>query len=418
MNLKALFSNTRDTYAVFKYPDFKNFIAARVLMTLAVQIQNVTLYWQVFKITKNSLSLGMIGLSEALPALAVSLYAGHLADKMDRRKIVVISTGMFLFTSVALYFLSINYDSGYLANQVWPIYLTVFASGIARGFFRPANAALMSQLVPRELYASSSAWNSSFWQGAIVAGAAIGGLIIGFLGIQSSYLIALVLVFAGLMLTYRIKPKPIPVQTIEYSLKESLAIGVKFVFGNQVFLGALSLDLIAVLFGGAVALLSVFAQEILFVGPVEFGFLNAAPSVGAILAATYLAYKPPLKKAGINLIVAVAGFGACMIIFALSKNFYLSLAVLAISGMFDSVSVVIRSSIMQLLTPENMRGRVSAVNTMFIGSSNEIGAFESGAAARAFGLVPSVIMGGSVAVIASFVAAKIAPELKKLNLEN
>ena len=418
MNFKFLFNSSDQAYTVFKYPDFKNFLAARVLMTLAVQIQNVTLYWQVFQITKNALSLGMIGLSEALPALAVALYAGHLADKMDRRKIVVVSTAMFLFTSAGLYFLSTSYASGYLTNNVWPIYFTVFASGIARGFFRPANFALMSQLVPRELYASSAAWNSTFWQGATVAGAAIGGVIIGYLGVQSSYLIALLLVALGLILTYRIKPKPIPEQTTTYSLKESLAIGVKFVFGNQVFLGAMALDLIAVLFGGAVALLSVFANEILFVGPVEFGFLNAAPSVGAILAATYLAYKPPLKKAGRNLIFSVAGFGICMVVFALSKNFFLSLIILAVSGMFDSVSVVIRSSIMQLLTPENMRGRVSAVNTMFIGSSNEIGAFESGAAARLMGVVPSVVMGGSIAVLSSLVAARIAPKLRKLNLEH
>jgi MFS family permease len=416
--LKQLFSNKTETYQSFQYPDFRNFIAARVLMTLAVQIQNVTLYWQVFKITKNALSLGMIGLSEAIPSLAVALYAGHLADKMDRRKIVVNSTFLFLLTSIALLFLSTDLASGLLSNHVYPIFIVVFLSGIARGFFRPANFALMSQLVPRELYASSAAWNSSFWQGAMVGGSALGGVIIAYLGIQNSYLIAAFLVAFGLLLTYRIKPKPAPIHVHNQSLKESLSMGVKFVFSNQIFLGAMTLDLIAVLFGGAVALLSVFAQEILMVGPVEFGILNAAPSVGAILAATYLAYKPPLKKAGINLLISVAGFGACMIVFGLSTHFYLSLLMLALSGMFDSVSVVIRSSIMQLLTPENMRGRVSAVNTMFIGSSNEIGAFESGAAAKLLGVVPSVVMGGSIAVLSALTAAKIAPKLRVLNLEN
>lgn len=385
-------------------------------MTLAVRIQNVTLYWQVFQLTKDKLSLGIIGLSEAVPALALALYAGHLADKIDRRKIVVLSTVLFFGTSLMLLLISLGFFTNYFEKNVTAIYIVVFVSGIARGFFRPANFALMTQLVPRELYASSSAWNSTFWEGASVTGAAAGGIIIGFWGIERSYLIALILVIIGLLSMIRIKPKPIPPQNIKQPLFQSLSSGIKFVFGNQVILGAMSLDLVAVLFGGAVALLPAFAEEVLFVGPVQFGFLNAAPAAGAILTAIYLAYKPPLKNAGKNLMIAVAGFGICMIVFALSQNFYLSLLALAFSGMFDSISVVIRSSIMQLLTPDDMRGRVSAVNTMFIGSSNEIGAFESGLAAKWLGLVPSVVFGGAIAATSSAVAYFSTPKLRNLNL--
>ena len=415
MNFKELF-RSKEAYAVFRFPEFRKYMSAKVLLTLAVQMQNVTLYWQIFDITKDALSLGLIGLSEAIPSLAVALYAGHLADKLDRRKIVLCSLFLFVLTSISLLLLSLNISKELIDDKTYYIYAVVFISGIARGFYRPANFALLTQLIPRTLYANSSAWNSTFWQGAVVTGAAVGGLIIGYMGIQASYAIALLLIIASVFMIFGIAPKPLTEQPEKQSLMSSLTSGIKFVFSSQVFLGALSLDLIAVLFGGAVALLSVFAKDILFVGPVEFGFLNAAPAVGAIFTALYLAHKPPLEKAGSNLMMAVAGFGLCMIFFALSTNFYFSLFILALSGMFDSISVVIRSSIMQMLTPENMRGRVSAVNTMFIGSSNELGAFESGLAAKWLGVVPSVVFGGCVAVFSSGIAALAAPKLRRLKL--
>lgn len=400
--------------AVFKYPEFRRFVTMRVLFTLAILIQNVTLYWQVFEITGDALSLGIIGLAEALPALVVALYAGHLADNADRKKIAMYAFLLFCFCSLGLLLISL----GSLENKmkVGLIYSVVFVSGIARGFYRPANFALLTQVIPKQYYANGIAWNSTFWQFASVSGSAIGGLILGYWGIKYSYFTAFILSLGGLYMMSGISSKPAPVQLISQSLKSSLTEGVKFVFKNQVMLAAISLDLVAVLFGGAVALLPVFAKEILHVGPIQFGLLNSAPAFGAILMAIVLAYYPPLKNAGKNLLAAVIGFGVCMIFFAISKNFYLSLFLLALSGMFDSVSVIVRSSIMQLLTPDNMRGRVSAVNTMFIGSSNELGAFESGFAAKLVGVIPSVVFGGTIAIAAAITTRFAAPKLVALNL--
>ena len=408
--LNVLFS--KESYNVFHYPDYRRFITSRILLTLAVQIQNVTLYWQVFKITKDPLSLGLIGLSEALPVLAVALYAGHLADRYDRKTIAFLSLLLFVITSFLLFLFSIG---TFNLSSTLPIYVVVFISGIARGFYRPASFALMTQLVPRSLYPNSAAWNSTFWQASTVAGAALGGVIIGFSGISTSYIVSFLFISSGAFILYGIKSKTVFEYKEKIPLMESLSGGIKFVFSNQVILSAMTLDLIAVLFGGAIALLPAFASEILSVGPIGFGFLNAAPATGAIVTALYLAYKPPMKKAGLSLIFAVAGYGVCMILFALSTNFYLSFVVLALSGLFDSISVVVRSTIMQLLTPDTMRGRVSAVNTMFIGSSNELGAFESGVMAKWIGLVPSVALGGTVAVIAAISSFKFSPKLKKLS---
>lgn len=400
---------------VFQFPEFNRLLIARILITLVIQIQNVSLYWMIYQLTKDPLSLGLIGLAEAIPSLAVVLYAGHLADIYDRKKIVVYSFLLFSFSSLALFFVSLfgnlEVDSFKIA-----VYSIVFVGGIARGFYRPANGALLSQILPRNLYASGAAWNSSFWQIASVFGASLGGVLIGFIGMKFTFLFAFLLAVLGLLALIGIKPKPSAVQQKADNLYHSLMLGVNFVFKNKIILGAMSLDLISVLFGGAVALLSIFASDILKVGPELFGVLNAAPSVGAILMSLFLAFRPPLANAGRNLIFAVIGFGFSMIFFALSTNFWLSVFFLVLSGVFDSVSVVIRSAIMQLLTPDEMRGRVSAVNTMFIGSSNEIGAFESGLAARIMGLVPSVVFGGSMAVITGFTTFFANKKLKNLNL--
>jgi MFS family permease len=404
----------KSAYEIFSFPDFRKFLLSRVSLTLAIRIQNVTLGWQIYNITKDPLSLGFIGLAEALPALSVSLYAGYLADRFDRRLVAFLALLLFVLTSLSLFLLS--YIGG-AAESTFPLYVVIFISGIARGFYRPASFALMAQVVPRTLYAKSSAWNSTFWQSSDVAGAALGGVFIGFLGISWSYFIAFAFAAIGAKMVHGIKARYRPELQSAQPVWLSIRSGLKFVFKHQVMLGAMSLDLVAVLFGGAVALLPIFALEILQVGAIEYGFLNAAPSAGAIITAVYLAYKPPVLKAGKNLILAVAGFGFCMILFALSKNFYLSLLVLALSGLFDSISVVVRSSIMQMLTPDDMRGRVSAVNTMFIGSSNELGAFESGLMARLIGLVPSVVLGGGVAVVAALSSIKLAPKLRDLSLK-
>lgn len=293
----------------------------------------------------------------------------------------------------------------------------VFLTGIARGFLGPAMFAFMSQLIPRNLFANASTWNSTIWHTAAILGPALAGLIYGFSGITSAYFINVILLFSAIILILFIPNKPIPEKEKKETLVESLSGGIKFVFNNQIMIAAISLDLFAVLFGGAIAMLPIFADKILHAGPQGLGLLRAAPAFGAVIAAIIMAYIPLGKNAGRNLLLSVAGFGAATILFALSENFYLSLFLLALTGAFDNVSVVVRHTILQLLTPENMRGRVSSVNSIFIGSSNEIGAFESGLAAKLLGLIPSVIFGGAMTILVVLATFKLAPKLKKLDLK-
>ncbi len=412
-------SNTikkHDPYAALRIKDFRLFVGFRFFLTIATQMQGVIVGWQIYSITKDPLNLGLIGLAEALPFICVCLYAGHLADIVSRKKIILFSVAAFLLCSLALLLFTLNSAEYINRFGTLPIYFIIGLTGIARGFAGPALSAFWAQLVPRELYANSSGWNSTIWQIGAVLGPAIGGLIFGFLGAPKAYTIDAVLIVISMICLAFIVKKPITKKEKKESLKTSLSAGLKFVFNNQIILGALSLDLFAVLFGGAVALLPIFAAEVLRVGPEGLGILKAAPSLGAVLMALYLTHQPPMKKAGRNLLFAVAGFGMCMIFFALSKNFYFSLLILALSGALDNVSVVVRSTILQLLTPDEMRGRVSSVNNIFIGSSNEIGEFESGVAAKLLGLIPSVIFGGVMTISIVAYTAKMAKKLRQLNL--
>ncbi len=388
------------------------------MMTLALQVQFVVLSWQVYQLTKDYLSLGLLGLAEAIPAVTVALFGGHVADRNDRRKILVIIMSLQVICSIALLLISIKIGDALPGTvTAFPFYVIMFFVGLLRGFYSPAQFPLMTQIVPREAYANSSAWNSTFWHIAVVAGSAGGGLLLGFFGNNISYGVVVFLLIIGLIQMIRISPQPVLSFKKEEGIKESIKKGLSFVFGNQMIFGAMLLDLIAVLFGGATAMLPVFASEILHVGEMGFGLLRAAPFVGSVVMALYMTKHPPLKGAGRKLFLCVSGFSVCMILFALSTNFYLSLIILAISGGFDNVSVVIRSTIIQLFTPDEMRGRVSSVSTMFISSSNEIGAFESGFTAKLMGLIQSVIFGGTVA-LASVGAAVIAlPKLRKLELD-
>jgi MFS family permease len=386
-------------YAALQIPDFRLFISARFCVTLAIQIQAVVVAWQVYEITKDPLSLGLIGLAEAIPSISVSLYAGHLADIMQRKKIIITCISLFFLCSVALLSFTLEPGRFILNYGVLPIYIVIFISGIARGFMTPALFAYMPQLVPRELYSNAITWNSTLWETASITGPPLGGLLYGLFGISVAYVADVSLVFMGLMLALNVSNKPLPPTTQEEGIVEKIKAGLRFVFHNKTVLGAISLDLFAVLFGGAIALLPIFADEILHVGPVGLGFLRAAPGVGAVLMAVYIMHHPIRKNMGKILFCCVAGFGVCMILFGLSTNFWLSLFVLMMSGVFDCVSVIIRGTLLQTLTPENMKGRVSAVNHIFIGSSNEIGMFESGVAARLLGTVPSVVFGGCMTLL-------------------
>lgn len=405
-----------DPYAVLKHRDFQFFIMARILFTIAIRIQGVLVGWQIYMLTKDPLSLGMIGLAEAVPALALGLYAGHLADKVNRKYIVITAYATLFLSSLALGILSLSLQQESSIHMIASLYVLIFVTGIARGFISPAMFGLMTQCVPENLYHNSSAWNSTIGQLSIVTGAAMSGVIYGFTSFATSYFIdAALLIMAVIAITF-ISPKPKPLPIAGERLLESLFAGVKFVFSHQIFLGALSLDLFAVLFGGAVALLPIFSEEILHAGPQGLGLLRAAPALGTFCMAVYQIYKPPLHHTGKLLLISVAGFGVCMILFAWSEYFYLSLMLLALSGAFDSVSVVIRSIVMQTLTPAHMKGRVSAVNSMFIGSSNEIGAFESGLAARLMGTIPSVVFGGCMTLLVVAYTTIKAPLLRNLDL--
>jgi MFS family permease len=401
-------------YAAIKIADFRLFISARFCITLAIQIQSVVVAWQVYEITNDPLSLGLIGLAEAIPSIAVSLYAGHIADVVPRKKIILFCVTALLACSLALLFFTIPSGKDILQYGIGPLYSVIFLSGIARGFLSPAFFAFMPQLVSRPLYTNAVTWNSTLWETAAISGLAFGGLLYGFAGITAAYTVDVSLTFIGLMLISTVKSRPLPPTSSEESIGEKIKTGLRFVFNNKIILGAISLDLFAVLFGGAVALLPIFAKEILHVGPIGLGILRAAPSCGALIIAFYITHHPIHKNMGKVLLWCVAAFGVCMILFALSENFWWSLTLLILSGGFDCISVIIRSTLLQTLTPENIKGRVSAVNHIFVGSSNEIGMFESGVAARIMGTVPSVIFGGCMTLLVVSVTARLAKSLRQL----
>ena len=416
MKAKKL-TDKHDAYAVLKLKDFRLFLSFRFFMTIAAQMQSIIVGWQVYELTHDPLSLGLIGLAEAIPFISIALYAGHIADRFNRKKIILWFDFLFLFASGLL--LLITYHKTGIIGKfgVLPIYLCVAISGLARAFLYPATIALMAQIVPRSLYTNSSTWNSTIWQVAAITGPAIGGLVYGFFGVKVAYMMVIVSMLVSVLLLSNIRSRPVPAIDEKETLIQRLSNGIRFVFSSQLLLGAMALDMFAVLFGGAIAMLPVFAAEVLKVGPEGLGLLRASPMVGALLMSVILAYHPPMAKAGRLLMIGVAGFGLSIICFALSKNFFLSMGLLALSGMFDNISVVIRLATMQLVAPDEMRGRVASVNSIFIGSSNEIGSFESGVAAKLMGLIPSVIFGGVMTLGIVGATAKWAPKLRNLNLK-
>jgi MFS family permease len=389
----------KDSFAALRYKDFRAYLGIRFFFTFAYQMQAVVLGFYIYQLTKDPLALGAIGLCEALPAIGIALYGGYVADKSEKKKMLTyIFMGVF-FSSLVMFLVTLKSLSGYIhAGWIIPIiYIMVFCNGIARAFYGPAAFAVMAQSVPKEIYPNSSTWNSSSWQIASILGPAAGGLIYHY-GISVTFGVILLFMFIALICVIMLKKYP-PIYIPKESIMKSLSEGINFVFKNKMMVGAMSLDLFSVFFGGAVALLPVFANDILKVGSEGFGLMRAASSSGAVLTMLAMARISPMGKPWRNLLIAVSGFGLSIICFGLSRNFYLSLLFLFSEGAFDSISVLIRGTIMQLLTPEQMRGRVSAVNSMFIGSSNEIGAFESGLTARLMGTVPSVIFGGSMTLL-------------------
>jgi len=403
-----------NAYAVLKIGDFRYFISSRFCVTLAIQIQGVVVGYQIYELTKNPFSVGLIGLAEAIPSIGVSLYAGHVADIVLRKKIIMWCLAALVFCSCSLLFFTTNISSFIQNFGTTPIYTVIFLSGIARGFLTPANFSFMPQLVPKDMLQRAVTVNSSTWEVASIAGPAAGGFLYGLLGISVAYAVDAGLTIVGLLLILNVASKPLPEESHEQGMVDKIKAGLRFVFTNKLVLGAMSLDLFAVLFGGAVAMLPFFADEVLHVGAIGFGFLRAAPSIGALLIAFVLMHNPIKRNTGKILLWCVAGFGICTIFFAISTNFWLSLFLLMATGGFDCVSVIIRLTLLQTLTPENMKGRVSAVNNIFLGSSNEIGMFESGVAAKAMGVVPSVIFGGCMTLAVVGTISWLGKSLRRL----
>jgi len=400
-----------DPYASLRNTNFRRLIASYFAATIAREAQIVVVGWQAFAITHDPLTLGLVGLAEALPLIAASLYAGHVADRAARRTIALAGTFAMFISAIALLLFT---TSGLIAHgRIWPIYAVIFLSGIARSFTRPAVTALSAEVIERELYPNSVAWRSSTWQLAAVVGPAAGGLVYGFSGPAVAYACVSVLMFLSLIAVWMITHRTAPERTEDIPIGESVRLGLRFLFEQPAILAAMTLDLFSVLFGGATALLPIFAQ-LLHSGPQGLGVLRAAPAIGSLVTGMIVAHRPPMKRAGVALFASVAIFGVTMILFALSRNFIFSFALLTISGMADNVSVIIRSTLIQIMTPAHLLGRVSAVNQIFIGASNEIGAFESGVAARLIGVVPSVIFGGAMTLVVVAMTMWRSPALRRM----
>jgi MFS family permease len=404
-----------DPYAALRIRDFRVLVLTRLAITIASQMEVVVVRYQVYGLTHDPLPIGIAGLVEAIPALITALLIGHIVDTMDRRRLIIVSRSALILSSGGLLALSFLMPQIYPTTGLWPIYAMIFISGAASGLLSPASFAYNSEILPKELYANGAAWNSSVWQTGAVLGPTIGGLIAGFISIPAAYVVDVLLTAISAFAVFLIPARPFTPRVTEESGIQSIIAGWKFVFQYQPILGAISLDLFAVLFGGAVAMLPVYASEVFHVGAQGLGLLQAAPSVGAVLVSVLFAHYRLRGKVGHQMLLTVAAFGVTIILFAISRNIYLSLALLVLYGATDSVSVIIRSTVIQIMTPDAMRGRVAAINSMFIITSNEIGAFESGAAAKLMGLVPSVLFGGIMTLVTVGLVAVAAPKLRKLS---
>jgi len=393
---------------------FVKLLAFRVQIVLSYQIVAVVVGWHIYELTRDPLALGLIGLAEVIPYFCCALFAGYAVDHHSRRLFGVMACLMLFLNALVL----LGVAAGMIAGDptLW-IYGSIVLTGVARAFIGPSYNALFALVLPRRQYAKAAGISSSAFQIGLVVGPALGGILVGWAGKTMAYSVATLLALsaASVLLFLRVKEPP-PAESAP--IFKSIAEGLRFVARNQVMLAAQTLDMFAVLFGGAVAMLPAFVHEIFQYGPEGLGILRAAPAVGAVATGLYLARHPINKHAGRWLLGAVAGFGICIIAFALSRSFWMAGVMLLLSGACDGISVVMRTAIMQLMTPDAMRGRVSAINGLFIGSSNELGAFESGVAARLMGLVPSVIFGGMMTLGVVAATAKLAPRLRKLDLQD
>lgn len=395
---------------VFRYPNFRYYVAARFIIRLGLEIQTVAVAWQIYTLTERPLDLGLVGLSQFLPGMLLFLVAGHAADRYPRQRILQLCFLGFALCSLLLFWLAFEG-----LDSVYPVYGVLVVNGIVRAFNAPASQAILPILVPKEQFTNAVTWTSSLFQLATVTGPLLGGIIYAWSGrSMEAFACAAVAALIGFVCLSLIRIKPAGPRGQAASL-EVLLGGIRYIFRNKIVLGALSLDLFAVLLGGAVALMPVFARDVLFVGPEWLGILRGAPGVGALTMALVLAFRPLRKNAGGTMLACVFIFGVATIVFGLSENRLLSLAALVVLGAADMVSVIVRHSLVQLATPDDMRGRVSAVNVMFIQASNELGEFESGLTAQWFGTVPAVVLGGVGTLIVAALWTRLFPDLRKVD---
>ncbi|HLX90131.1 MAG TPA: MFS transporter [Puia sp.] len=405
-----------DPFAAIRIDEFRSLIAARFTFVMGLRMLSTTVGWWIYNLTNSPFAIGIVGLSEFIPAISFALYAGHVIDISEKRKMVLRGMALYFIASVTLASLSALNSSAKLNNQFVAIciYGVIFGTGIVRSFTGPVFNVILANIVPKSNLQNATTWNQGSFLSASVAGHATAGFLIAFAGNTITLFLIAFMIALSLFFLFQLKPKPAANERGEKKTWDSVKEGVEFVFRTRELLGAISLDLFAVLFGGAVAMVPVYARDMLKIGAQGFGFLNGASDFGSIIIVVLLTFYPIRKQQGKKLLFAVGGFGSCIIIFGLSKLFWLSFGALMLSGMLDGISVVTRGTIMQLKTPDNMRGRVMSVNSMFINSSNELGQFESGVAAKILGVVPSVVFGGCMTLLVVATTWFTAPSLRKM----
>lgn len=387
-----------DAFAALRFPNFRNLMGGTFLITCALQVQRVALGYTLYLLTRDPLSLGLLGLAEAVPFMGLALFGGHMADRRDKRRMMQFAAAVFMTGSAILLVVSLPAMRAMVADPVLVglIYGVVFVEGLARGLYSPASSSLRPFLVPREHYGSSATWGSMSWQFGAILGPVLGGFIFAVAGLPGTQALVLLLIGANILLIGSIDP-PAAARVVVSTgdVWTSLREGLVYVWRTPIILYSISLDMFSMFFGGVIAILPIFAEDILSIGPEGLGMLRAAPAVGGVSTMLICAWLPPTHHAWRNLLWSVFGFGLATLVFGLSTHFWISVIALAVTGAFDSISVVIRGTILQSLTVDHMRGRVASVNSVFVSASNELGAFESGVAARLLGVVPSVVFGAA-----------------------
>jgi MFS family permease len=414
-------NSKQDPFGAIKIAEFRNLMIGRFLFIMGLRMMGTLVGWWIYELTNMPFAIGLIGLAEVIPAVSLALYAGHVIDISEKRKLLLKGVVFYWICALGLLGLSIYNDkSDHSTNHstliiAIGIYFIIFCTGIIRSFTGPSFGTIVGSIVPKPLLQNATTWSQGIWLSASILGHSIVGFIIAGFDHTGALIVILSLVTIGFLFISKIKTLPPHADIIvDQKPMESVKEGLRYVFNTKELLGALSLDLFAVLFGGAVAMIPVFAKDILKVGPIGFGWLNAAADIGAMLVIFVLTVFPVQGGQGKKLLLAVGGFGVCIILFAVSEIFWLSFAALFLSGILDGFSMIVRGTIVQLKTPDHMRGRVMSVNSMFINSSNELGQFESGVAAKIMGVIPSVIFGGSMTLLVVFTTWFKAPSLRKM----